>query len=663
MAVAASNGNSDENSSQIVDGDHMLRYLAANHPNVQELVCSQVLNDADIDNLSAFLIQNYTPDMQLRSLQLPKNNLTVSCAKALAHIIHSTPTLVDLDLSDNCVKAEGLSIVIDDALAVSTCRLTDLNLSNNKLGGRQGASLIAKLLRDNTSLRTLVLGHNDLGGRNQSMKEILTSLHRSCLLHLDLTANKLGDRGAAGIAEALAAPDGKLQILNLANNKIRYSGAYKLADAFVKHNNTALLKLDLRDNMIEAEGAQAFGSALRLSYTLQELNLSRNNIGDDGLRVIALGLKENRTSALRRLDLSWNGIKDGGARLLADMLMDNSVLTYLNLRCNFICDEGIRALAESLPFPLALDELDLVGNQMRDPTALIDALCHHVTKLEILRCEQNRMSPEAESRLQAAFMFRANKRGWLGGLLREIRERKQVSCNLSTRQHSDEELIAISRHLSKYKPKVTTAMFGGTQVTFRGITILAQEVLSTNSAHLQRLYIRNAPITDIGAAALAQALASNTTLRCLSLAKCHITEDGAKMISNSLRRNSTLTRLSLEVNQIGDKGFREICEAILDPPHPSLISLNVSQNGITDHGLACLLSITKLDELHLGGNNLVTDFGALSLAMAVYGNQTLRWLNVCKTGLSCKGIKVLQMFLHTPYVLDHDSRQVNADAQ
>jgi Ran GTPase-activating protein (RanGAP) involved in mRNA processing and transport len=655
--------NFDKETDESIDSNTILRYLeeSSNSQIMLELSCRQVLTDQDIEQVAFVLKQDH--HLQLQTLKLSKNGLTDLSAPALADILRWTaPTLRELDLSENAVKATGLQSLVEGALTLSTCRLTTLNLSNNKLDAK-GAHTLAALIRGNTSIHTLHLGHNNL--RHRSIKAISKSLCESSsnIRHLDLTQNKLEDRGAKDIAMALDPRSSQCQLetLNLCNNKIRSNGAFHLADAFVKGKNLFLKTLDLSDNFIEANGAEAFGVVLRFSYTLEELNLSRNNIGDQGVMVIAQGLKENPESRLKRLDLSWNAIKNEGACKLADMLTGHSGLMYLNLKSNFICDAGIQALAQSLPFHIALEELDLTGNQMRDASPLIDALCHHTTKLQRLHCEQNQLTPQEQARLEAAFTFRENKLGWLGKLLRDIKEKTQVSCNLSNRNHSDEEIIALSRQLAKYHRKTTTAVFGGANVTYRGIVKLAATVIAENTANLQRLYLKQAPLVgDVGAAALAQGLACNNTIRCLSLTRCNITGEGARMLSNALRRNSTLQRLSLEGNQIGDAGFQELCKAILKPTkqrQSGLISLNVGQNEISDSGFCNMPSIIRLDELHLDGN-CITDRGALDLAKAVMGNKSLRWLNLRNNQqLSWKGVETLKMFLHTSLVLDCDPRE------
>ena len=474
------------------------------------------------------------------------------------------------------------------------------------------------------------------------------------LTRLDLSQNKLGDRGAHVVGEVLSSADCSLQVLDLSNNKIGYSGAYHLADAFIKGHNKSLKILNLMDNNIETEGAESFGVVLKFNHSLQEINLSRNSIGDRGVRLIAQGLVESDDTTLKRLDISWNGIKDTGAGFLADMLRHNSVLTHLNLKCNFICDGGMKDLADSLKSDMALEELNLIGNQMRDPLPFIEVVCRHPIKLKRLLFEQNVLTDEAENQLHAAFAFRENKKGWLGKILRDIKEKKMITFDLSKKRHGDEELIAIAVGLAKFKPCVTSASFGGPLITFRSVERLSECVLSPNIANLHRLYIKDAKLGFTGAAALAKALAKNTTLRCLSLKRCDLA-GGSLKIAQALADNTTLLRLDLEENAIGDSGFQEICKIVFKDKesHPSLISLNAANNGIGDAGLSHFCSVSKLEDLRLDGNCL-TDLAALDIAKAIMENKSLKWLNLRNTEITWKGVRTLRIFLHNALVLDTD---------
>ena len=654
----------DKDTDDSLNGHKVLRFLKESCiGSLRELSCTQVLTDQLVSQFSSCFQGD--SNLHLESLKLRKNDLTMEAAPAIAQILRLTAaTLHELDLAENQIKGSGLQALVG-TLTSPSCKLRKLNLSNNKLDmGKESASALTALARDNTSIETLRLGYNNL--RSKRIKAISKGLCEaidSQIRHLDLTQNSLEDRGAHAMAENLSSRNCRLESLNLCQNKIRYKGAYHLADAFVQAKNTSLKRLDLSNNFIGQEGAEAFGVVLRFSYTLYELNLSRNNIGDEGVEVIARGLRENADTQLRRLDLSWNGIKDDGARNLSYMLRDNSVLAYLNLKSNFICDPGVKALALSLPYSMVLEELDLTGNQMRDPGPLVEALCHHDTKLQRLHYEQNHLSSQALAQIKAAFVFRDNKRGWLGKLLRDIKEKTQIKIDLQRRKHSDEEIVCLSKQLAKYHCKVITAEFGGPSVTSKGMATLSSNVISTNAACLQRLYIRNAKrVGDMGTVALARGLASNHTIRCVCLTNCGIGEEGARMLSNALSRNHTLARLSLRCNRIGDKGFHYLCTAILTSEYSEetqqqreasgLISLNVGSNGITDKGLHNMPSILQLEELHLDEND-ISDRGALDLAKAVIGNTSLKWLNLAANAkLSWKGKETLKMFLNKAQVLE-----------
>jgi len=582
-----------------------------------------------------------------------------------------------------------------------------------------------------------------------------------------------------------------LHELDLTYNKLGPNGVATLAGALLQgHRNRTLIKLNLGLNRIGSTGALYLGSLLRYSSTLQELVLSRNNLGTelDGIREFALGLQES-SGCLRKLDLSWNSLTDDHAIVLADILLrGNSTLQSLNLSSNAIGNRGMIAIAQALPSDSALEELDVVGNQATDESAAVLAAvwCSFcgtgrcIPRLKTLKWDKNNFSERGRQRLENASRFRDNMQLWLGEYLNEtfVRARepggstfhffnhhhhnhyndhfnhhyhrpcqrqRAVNMDFTGRDMGDDELIAVVNHLAQansdksYKQqhryrhadaandatddddnddgcpngsfplepmRVTTLWLKDDhRLTSRGIISLCQDVLATKSkaaARIERLYLEGAPLgSDRGAATIAQALLTNSSLRVLSLTACGITEDGAKRLANGLRRNKTLVRLNLAGNYIGDAGVQQLLRAILEHkssfdnddeddaddfdevyqssnsnttstnlskgdyiarPHPSLRALNVSRNGLTDQGLALCPAMVGLEELNLSHNE-ITDLGALDLAKACCCGATqqqniLRWLLLSHNRLTSKGIQALQLFLPTPHVLDVDHQHV-----
>ena len=752
---------------------------------------------------------NDPPFLPLERLTLSKTaGLTAGVAPpAVAQwMIHCSPmlrelTLVDVDLSSECALL--LSTLVHSVWTVPSCRLERLSLHKTKLGLKNAVASLTYLLRHNTTLHHLSLANNSLG--TKCMKALSAGLrYNATLRSLDLSMNKIGDRGIHLLAEhALDVTSDtlcRLHELDLTYNKLGPNGVATLAGALLQgHRNRTLIKLNLGLNRIGSTGALYLGSLLRYSSTLQELVLSRNNLGTelDGIREFALGLQES-SGCLRKLDLSWNSLTDDHAILLADILLrGNSTLQSLNLSSNAIGNRGMIAIAQALPSDLALEELDVVGNQATDESAAVLAAvwCSFcgtgrcIPRLKSLKWDKNNFSERGRQRLENASRFRDNMQLWLGEYLNEtfVRARepgdsmfhsnhhhphnhhnnynnhhyhrpcqrqRAVNMDFTGRDMGDDELIAVVNHLAqansdqsnqqrRYRHsnaaheatdatddddddegcpnglvplepmRVTTLWLKDDyRLTSRGVISLCQDVLATNSkaaARIERLYLEGAPlVSDRGAAAIAQALLTNSSLRVLSLTACGITEDGAKRLANGLRRNKTLVRLNLTGNQIGDVGVLQLLRAILEhkssfdnddededddfdevyqssnsnttstnmnkgnyipQPHPSLRALNVSRNGLTDQGLALCPAMVGLEELNLSHNE-ITDLGALDLAKACCRcggggggassgcstpqQSNLRWLLLSHNRLTSKGIQALELFLPIPHVLDAD---------
>ena len=109
------------------------------------------------------------------------------------------------------------------------------------------------------------------------------------------------------------------------------------------------MKVVLHENLYSncpliTTGARCIGKLLQANNVLQALNMGDNNIGDDGIRVIAVALDKNK---IRVLTVFGCGITDTGAKQLAIGLSLNSSITELNVWSNPITVEGARLILQS----------------------------------------------------------------------------------------------------------------------------------------------------------------------------------------------------------------------------------------------------------------------------------------------------------------------------
>jgi len=95
---------------------------------------------------------------------------------------------------------------------------------------------------------------------------------------------------------------------------------------------------------------------------LVRLDLSCNNIGDEGAKMIADALKVNQR--LKTMSLIGNIIGDDGAKFIADTLKDNHCLKMLLLSNNSICDDGAKMIADAMKVNHSLRTLVLSDNKI-----------------------------------------------------------------------------------------------------------------------------------------------------------------------------------------------------------------------------------------------------------------------------------------------------------
>jgi Ran GTPase-activating protein (RanGAP) involved in mRNA processing and transport len=150
--------------------------------------------------------------------------------------------------------------------------------------------------------------------------------------------------------------------MNLRRDNIGDEGCKPLAE--VLKVNKSIKNLFLGINNIGDIGAQFLSEALKINRTLTDLDLWSNNIGAKGAKSLSEALKINDT--LAELNIWGNNIGDEGAKALAEAIKVNKGLTRIDLGTNNISDEGARALAEAIKVNKSVTVLYLYGNKISD---------------------------------------------------------------------------------------------------------------------------------------------------------------------------------------------------------------------------------------------------------------------------------------------------------
>jgi Ran GTPase-activating protein (RanGAP) involved in mRNA processing and transport len=200
----------------------------------------------------------------LRRLSLAATGLGDAGAGALAEALAvpgALGQLRELDLSSNGVGAAGAAAL---GSALPRCaRLAVLSLASNTLG-REGGEGLAAGLGGCAALEDVDLSWCDVGA--EGMRAVAAALRRRepSLRALRLRGNRMGDEGAAHVAETLATgrwPN--LRRLLLCMNEIAADGAEAIAAALARAEAfPSLREVELAINAIRLPGAQALASLL-----------------------------------------------------------------------------------------------------------------------------------------------------------------------------------------------------------------------------------------------------------------------------------------------------------------------------------------------------------------------------------------------------------------
>eukprot|EP00892_Ulva_mutabilis_P001137 jgi/Ulvmu1/11023/UM007_0203.1 len=198
-----------------------------------------------------------------------------------------TPTATEADAPaahalDEKWMTQPLPLWPAGALNVPTLRLRELRLDRVPLGRGRGADTLLGTVATCSHLTGLSLRGCSIGAGAANRLRRMVELSKG-LQALDVSDNRLGERGAFAIASALAHST-RLTALGLARSSLGTAGTAAIGSAL--QHNTALRRLDLSSNGAAAAAGLMLGRGLAAHPCLTSLLLSGNPLGETGGRAV-----------------------------------------------------------------------------------------------------------------------------------------------------------------------------------------------------------------------------------------------------------------------------------------------------------------------------------------------------------------------------------------
>ncbi|HSW87216.1 MAG TPA: hypothetical protein VLG49_06955 [Rhabdochlamydiaceae bacterium] len=163
-----------------------------------------------------------------------------------------------------------------------------------------------------------------------TLSRISFALRDRTVKELDLSFAGIDDQGAKILSEALKMHR-YINKVNLSHNRISNSGAEYLADAMQVNPR---FQVDLRFNAIGPKGGEAIVRSSVKNPQIKEIDLSHNDLGDEGAAGIANALKQN-SGSISKLVLHNNNIGFEGDKALAQKVPEKIRIFHRIQKMNF----------------------------------------------------------------------------------------------------------------------------------------------------------------------------------------------------------------------------------------------------------------------------------------------------------------------------------------
>ena len=373
------------------------------------------------------------------------------------------------------------------------------------------------------------------------IKQILLDKNR--ISRLDLTRNNLGDAGIDLLVKALVNSI-SLVSLNITNNSLTYRGGNIIFNSFM--NQQSIIDLNISSiegsnrNRITCLGLKDIVTYLTKNIFIEILNLSGNSIKSEGFILLCKGLKNN--VSLQNLDISNNDIHEKGIKQGIEYINESKIYTKLqtiNLSYNPILNGGIIEITNNLRYFPNLKSINIAfcGIEFKGFNCLLKTV-QYIKRIEYLNVSGNKLKDNEFSSIKPYFCSF------------NIKYLNMAKCSLCDKSaYTLGECLAVNETLKSVN-------ISGNEITDKGFKSYIN--LFKINICIEHFDCSNNFITDVSGKEFVNSLINNNSLKYINLFDNQLHDEIGNLFIEILDINKTLVHINLNYNRVQVKTMEEL---------------------------------------------------------------------------------------------------------
>ena len=480
---------------------------------------------------------------------------------------------ISIKYEDINKESETLKKILLSLINNENSGITDVNFTECRFNTEEKLNWLNKYIHKNKNkLKNLVV----------SKKKIYNDIFTP-----NITSLQKVDLSFSNISTLLYLP---IDILNLSHNNIGKIGLENIVKN-LKSNLCTLKKLNLEKNYIGNEGCIILGESFKYNKSLVSINLSGNNILDEGVIAIANNLKSEINKTIKKINFRDNSITSQGIIEFCSILKSEPIdrFTKIDFSVNYLDDEGLSDYGYFISRFENMTSLVLSDRFNKNSLNNFFIYCQSLTNLKKIIFHQINLTEESTNHLSQILLNNKNIEKILFSTNRSLHDGiiditqgiehnlKLTHLSLKTCYIKDNGAEALASALFK-NIFIKEIDLDDNKIGTVGIKALSEKVLGKVS--LVKINLSHNLIDEEGAVFLGNSLLTANSLECLILSSNSLKDEGCINIAKGLVNNLVIRELYLDNNSIENKGADELGKCLKNKEN--LFCLGLSSNNITE---------------------------------------------------------------------------------